>query len=191
MKRFKNFIVIVLVFTLFFALFNPSKSEAATYQKGDIFITTSTSSQGIAGHAAIAISSTQVIHTSGWKSEPYPTVMTISAWMTRYKNKVKVIRPKSSTLGAAAADQAVKYFKDKKIGYFITPNPKDINPNIYCSELVWYAYYKAGKSYKINQGATNANPNGTWKDPSIIYPYDYVNSYYVNYNGFKFIDNTW
>lgn len=192
MKYFKSFMVTVLIFTMFFTLFGASKSEAATsYKKGDILITTATSYKGIAGHSAIAISSTSVIHTSGWSTEPYPRIMSIKDWEARYKNKVKVIRPTSSTLGAKAADQAIKYFKGKTIKYLPTSNPKDIDPYTYCSELVWYAYYKAGKSYQVNSGATPGNPNGTWKNPSIIYPYDFSNSTYVKHNGFKFIDSTW
>ena len=63
---------------------------------------------------AIAINSKKVIHTSGWsspKSELYPKVMTIKDWESRYKNKVKVVRPNSSTLGK----NTVKYFKNKRI----------------------------------------------------------------------------
>lgn len=43
---------------------------------------------------------------------------------------------------------AVKYFKGKKITYWISENQKNINKT-YRSELVWYSYWKAGVTYKI------------------------------------------
>lgn len=91
-----------------------TEAQAITYKPGDILVTNSTSAKGIAEYSAIAINSKKVIHTSGWsspKSELYPKVMTIKDWESRYKNKVKVVRPNSSTLGK----NAVKYFKNKRI----------------------------------------------------------------------------
>ena len=53
------------------------------YKKGDILITERTSSKGITGHVAIYIGNGKVLHTSGWKSEPHPKVMTIKKWSKR------------------------------------------------------------------------------------------------------------
>lgn len=73
----------------------------------------------------------------------------------------------------------MKYFYGKKIPYAITPNFKNIEKT-YCSELVWYSYYKAGKTFvPINTTAL------------LIAPYDFINSWAVSYNDFKFIDNKW
>lgn len=154
------------------------------YLPGDILITTSTSSAGIAGHSAIVLNSTTVIHTSGWKSEPYPLKMSISNWKARYP-KVKAIRPISSTLGQTAASKASYYFAGKSIPYRITAGPTS-NTYTYCSELVWYSYYKAGKEFKIYDRALGMSVR-----PSIIAPYDFLNSGDVTRNGFKIIDNVW
>lgn len=61
---------------------------------------------------------------------------------------------------------AVKYFKGKKITYWISENQKNINKT-YRSELVWYSYWKAGVTYKIPAASLKG-----WKYPSVIRPYD-------------------
>ena len=191
MKQFYKIFIAAIIFTVLLSGFSFNKTEAATsYKKGDIFVTSSTSKNGITGHTGIVIDSNTILHTSGWKSEPYPTTISISNWLKRYP-KTKVSRPNSSTLGSKAADMAVKYFKGKKINYKITFNPKDIDPNTYCSELVWYSYYKAGKTYQIFGGTTPGNPTGYWKTPSIVEPYIFINSQTTNHNGFTRIDNKW
>ena len=175
-----------MALTIFLTCAQGIEVEAAIANKpGDIIITNSTSSKGITGHIGIYIDSTTILHTSGWKSEPYPTTISEKKWHERYA-KSKVIRPTSSKLGQDAAKMAKKYFKDKKINYKITANPKDINPNTYCSELVWYSYYKAGKQFKVFDQAM-----GMYMTPSIIKPYAYLESNNVSHNGFKFIDNKW
>lgn len=167
-----------------------NQAEAAINNKpGDIIITTDTILNGITGHSGIYISSTTILHTSGRNSEPYPTTISESDWHKRYSGGSKVIRPNSSTLGQKAADNAKKYFQGKKINYKITANPKDIDPNTYCSEIPWYSYYKAGKTYKTRYEAPQTG--GGWISPTYIYPYDFSNSVYVDYNGFYFIDNKW
>lgn len=181
----------VLVLAIIFTFFQGNnKVEAAINNKpGDIIVTQSTSFKGIAGHVGIYVSSTEILHTSGWKSEPYPRIITESQWHKRYTKGSKVIRPTSSTLGSKAASNAKKYFLGKKINYKITSNPKDIDPNTYCSELVWYSYYKSGKTFQTRYDAPQTG--GSWVTPSIIYPYNFINSSYVSHNGFKFIDNKW
>lgn len=180
---------LVISLTLLFSLVlltSPSKLYAASYKPGDIFITKSTSSKGVTGHIGIAIDSKTILHTSGWKTEPYPLPISIANWNKRYP-QTKVIRPKSASLGKNAAKQAINNFKGKKIPYRVTPNPKNIKET-YCSELVWYAYYKAGKQYKVFEPGSQIT---TWKVPSIIKPYDYTSSRQVSYNGFTFVDNKW
>ncbi|MBM7645665.1 uncharacterized protein YycO [Scopulibacillus daqui] len=142
-KIIKPIIIFALLFNLVFIV-HPPKSHATSYKTGDIFITKSTSSKGLTGHTGIAISSKTILHTSGRKGEPYPKTISIKDWNRRHP-KTKVIRPKSSSLGSNAASKAKKYFYKKKIPYAITTNPKNIKKT-YCSELVWYSYYKAGKN---------------------------------------------
>ena len=183
----------VLVASLFYPLTN-NKAEAANtigdyygfkYKKGDILITDSTSAKGIVGHTGIYIGNNQVLHTSGWKSEPWPRVMSLKDWVDRYKKRVKVVRYSDSSKAAKAADNAVKYFKGKKIGYRVTENPRDIDPYTYCSEIVWYSYWKAGVTFKYPA----ANING-WKIPPTIKPYDYTNTTLLKIQPkFKVVDN--
>lgn len=190
MRNKKILYTFFMLFSIFICIsLSPTKAQALTYKPGDILITNSTSSKGIAGHSAIVINSKKVIHTSGWKkpkSELYPKIMTIKDWKSRYKNKIKVVRPKSSDLGKKAAKNAVKYFKDKKIPYSINASLKNTKKT-YCSQLVWYSYYKAGKSFKILE--VRKDLPSKWITPGIIYPYDFIQYGNVNHNGFKIIDN--
>ena len=176
----------VLAIGLFYPTSNDTASAAFSYKKGDILITDRTSSKGVTGHAAIYIGDGKVLHTSGWKSEPHPKVMTLKKWSKRYENRIKVLRYKNSKTAAKAANMAVKYFKNKKIKYAVTANPKNISKT-YCSELVWYSYWKAGVTYKISH-YSGKNGKTTWITPSVILPYDYLDSKDFKKNGFKLVD---
>lgn len=184
-RTLKLLLSFVLITSILFPL-GSSKTEAAfKYKKGDILITDSTSSKGITGHTGIYIGNNTVLHTSGWKSEPYPKTMSLKNWKKRYKNRVKVLRYSDSKKASKAADMAVKYFKGKKIKYRVTENPKDINPYTYCSELVWFSYWKAGVTYKIPA----ANIKG-WRHPSVIKPYDFASTeYHKIQKKWKMVDN--
>lgn len=166
-------------------------SFALTNKPGDIIITRSTSSKGVTGHVGIFVSSNTILHTSGRANEPYPKYIDKSKWYLRYSQN-KIIRPNSSTLGANAAKKAKYYFGGKKIPYRVPSKLTDLS-STYCSELVWYSYYKAGKAYKVQY--TNRGPSGYfqkyWTVPALIEPYSYTNPTFVSYNGFKFVDNSW
>ncbi|MFB6468226.1 hypothetical protein ACE38V_15710 [Cytobacillus sp. Hz8] len=169
---------------------NLTKAEAAIDNKpGDIIITKSTSSSGITGHAGIYIGKITILHTSGRSTEPYPKTISEISWHNRY-GQSKVIRPKSSTLGQNAANMAVKYFKGKKIPFSIkdavTKRNKDITKT-YCSELVYYSYYKAGLELKVK-----SLYSPIWgKLKGLVQPYVYTNKDIVSHNNYKFIDNKW
>lgn len=186
-----------IVFTCFLACaallisisYNAKEAQALTHKPGDILVTNKTSFVGIAGHSAIVIDSKHVLHTSGWKSEPYPKVMTIKSWYKRYGNKVKVVRPNNANLGKKAANNAKKYFKSKKIPYSLKTTLKSTKKT-YCSQLVWYSYYKAGKTFKTKSVTFKNNfDHVTWSTPTMIKPYDFANSIEAKYNGFKLVDN--
>lgn len=190
MKLATKIIVLPIMLMMFVGFFHENAAEAAIDNKaGDIIITNSTVSSGLTGHSGIYINSNTILHTSGRKSEPYPTTISETEWHKRYAHS-KVIRPKSSSLGQAAANNAVKYFKGKKIPYSIkdavSKGNKDIT-NIYCSELVYYSYYKAGLSLEVY----SRNGGGWHKLTGLVEPYTYINSDVVSHNGYKFIDNTW
>jgi hypothetical protein len=137
----------ILLFSLSLSFGKTSEAASFTYKKGDILITKTTSSKGILGHSAIVVDSGHVMHTSGWKSEPYPAKFTIAKWTSRYKT-VKVVRPSSSTLGAKAAANAMKYFYGKKIKYKITKNPTDINPTLIA--VNWYGIHTIKQAKNLN-----------------------------------------
>ncbi|MCE4958070.1 hypothetical protein, partial [Macrococcoides caseolyticum] len=129
-------------------------------------------------HAGIYVTSTTILHTSGRKSEPYPRYISEGNWHKRYASS-KVIRPTSSTRGKKAAAMAKKYFYGKRIPYAITPGLLNIKKT-YCSELVFYSYYKTGSPFiQMDKGA------------QLISPYAFLNSFAVKHNGFKFVDNKW
>lgn len=175
------FSLIIMVFT-----FQTHKVDAATYKPGDILVTNDTIKKGIVGHAAIVIDSKNVIHTSGWKNEPYPTKLTISKWKKRYHNKVKQVRPNSATLGKKAAANAKKYFYQKKIPYSLPKTSMKKTKYTYCSHLVWFSYYKAGKTFeKLYQSVIQTK----WVTPNEIFPYDFVTPSLARHNGFKIIDD--
>ncbi|WP_102693686.1 C40 family peptidase [Rummeliibacillus pycnus] len=188
----KIWFIFPILLIIFSFNFHSLRVEAMTNKPGDIIVTKNTSSYGIAGHTGIFISSNQILHTSGWKNEPYPIVFTKKQWEHRYGNS-KVVRPKSASLGKKAASNAKKYFKDKKIPYSVGASLKSTK-RTYCSQLVWYSYYKAGKTYKvykqINSGSKLA-PKYAWVLPDKIMPYDFVSNGYPKGNGFVIVDNTW
>ncbi|MDF1998863.1 hypothetical protein [Peribacillus frigoritolerans] len=181
----KKFAIVPLVAVLSFSILWGNKSEAAIDNKpGDIIVTNSTSGSGILGHSGIYIDTTHILQTSGWKSEPYPKVLSESQWHGRYAHS-KVVRSNSSTIGYNAAQKAKYYFQGKTIPYKVTEGPTNIS-NTYCSELVWYSYYKAGKTFKTH------NSSGSFYQPtSLITPYNFIDRANVDYNNFKFIDNNW
>ncbi|QFK72617.1 hypothetical protein F7984_15990 [Pradoshia sp. D12] len=184
-KFYKTAFAFLLVTFFIFSTQLTSTKAAINNKPGDIIITRDTSASGITGHIGIYIDSTNILHTSGWKSEPYPRVISESKWHERYEKGSKVVRPNSSTLGQKAANKAKTYFKDKKIPYSLTSGVTNIS-STYCSELVWYSYYKAGKSYKAYNSTARV-----YGIPSRILPYAYTNVANLEYNGFKWVDNKW
>lgn len=185
-RKFKiTFITGLLSLTTVSFLQTHEANAAISNKPGDIITTKSTSAPiqgyGLTGHNGIYITATKILHTPGkmkaGSSSDVPVVIDEKDWHKAYPSS-KVIRPNSEALGKKAASMAVKYFKGKNIKYKITPIPTNINYT-YCSELVWFSYYKAGKTYNNGDGS------------AIIHPYIFVTNSLVKYNGFKFIDNNW
>lgn len=187
LKTVTKFTIVLSLLLSSLFLLNTNEANAISYKPGDIFITKSTSSKGLTGHSGIVIDSKTILHTSGAKSSPYPKTLSIKDWNKRYP-KTKVVRPNSAALGKKAAANAKKYFQNKKIKYKISNNPRNIKYT-YCSEIVWYSYYKAGKTYKFPVKLMDGSI--FWGVPDIIKPYDYLDTKQLKYNGFKFIDSKW
>lgn len=125
-------------------------SPAYTQMKaGDIFVTTSTVSSGITGHAAIAISSTAILHMPG----PGRTseIMSYAEWKNTYNDsgsKTWIYRHSDSSLGQNAANWArINYWNYKGGGtqtvfpkYSLTGATLVVTDPSYCSKLVWQSY---------------------------------------------------
>ncbi|MFD4707005.1 hypothetical protein ACFWM3_19360 [Gottfriedia sp. NPDC058432] len=176
--------IILSLITIIFCLsiWCPNEGAASfSYKPGDILVTDDAGVKGLVGHSGIVINATQLLHIQG--PGYYPKVINISTWTKNYKTTY-VARHHNAAVGSNAAQKAIRYFKDKKIAYKITTNPTDIDPYTYCSEIVWYSYWKAGLEYKIPE----SSPNGrVWKRPGIIKPYDFKNSFISGYNGFSLV----
>jgi len=149
---------------------NPGPSSF-TLKKGDVVVTNGTSSAGIAGHAGIAISSTEILSIRGTGYSP--SVMKFSAWKKKYnkdtitkKRWTKVYRVASSSYAKEAANWAIKNYKGKNYSYQVNGYLLNVNPT-YCSKIVWQSYARISKALVVQP--TNAT--------NIIYPYDLDNSF--------------
>lgn len=181
----------ILLFLSSGLILTPKASAAIANKPGDIIVTKDTnpgmSGKGLVGHTGIYINKTTILHSSGRKKEPWPKRISEKKWHERYKSS-KVVRPKSAALGKKAAKMAQKYFEGKHIPYSITKAKISNTKYTYCSHLVWYAYAKAGKKFKIYYESASRSE---WITPGLIKPYDFISIYNVDYNGFKYIDNKW
>lgn len=105
---------------------------------GDIIITNSTSSNGLTGHAAIALNMHEIIHIQG---KGYtPQVITPQQFKNKYSSGwIKVYRPREN-IGRLAAQWAERTYRNSGVPYKITMNLATTNET-YCSKMVWQAYY--------------------------------------------------
>jgi uncharacterized protein YycO len=131
------------------------ESRAAFHLKaGDVLISNATSSRGLTGHAAIAISSSKIlhIHSAGHN----PAVHNLSWFKKRYSGKghwLKIYRSKNSKAGAKAAAWAKKNYVGKKYKYGINTKLSSKNPT-YCSKIIYQAYkYGASKKSIYDPGS--------------------------------------
>lgn len=205
----KKFIRGILFFCLslgFVFLFDSNEASAlgpSEVKKGDILVTNQTQCSvnstcaKITGHTGIVVYANgglKVLHIPG-KTPGLEKIKidSVSTFFSKYNNKIKVVRSDSSTVAGKAADKALYYFATKKDGkyvgkskeYLITAGVTNISKT-YCSEIVWYSYYKAGLSYKVYHGSPQLS---TFRNPSIIEPYHYTTTGLAKHNGFKIVDN--
>jgi hypothetical protein len=116
----------------------------ATLKAGDILITNATSSSGIVGHAAIAISSNEILHIAGFGQKV--EVNSINNFKNRYSSGwIKVYRLNNSTIAGRAASWARTNYKGSNAVYKITTN-LTTKTETYCSKIVFQAYYFGGSS---------------------------------------------
>ncbi|PAF35576.1 hypothetical protein CHH58_16100 [Terribacillus saccharophilus] len=187
LKKLSRILISALIIVLGIGLFNVDSADAATYQPGDIFITDATSYDGITGHVAIYLGGGGLMHTSGWKTEPYPETISVDKFKSRYKNRIKVIRPPNAKVGQKAVDAAMNYFYGRNIPYSVVPTGGLTNiSKTYCSELVWYSYYKAGLEFK--QANVTSQGKLTWYRPTVWMPYDFQSEQVLKHVGFTWVD---
>lgn len=137
-----------------------STYSAYTLTKGDVFITSGTSSAGILGHAGIAISSSYILHIAG--PGHHPATISLSKWNSTYTTEgwTKVYRHTDSDVADDAGQWASDTYKGTSAEYVISMDLASTDET-YCSKLVWQAYY---------YGPDEACANGpTW---GVRLPYD-------------------
>lgn len=124
-----------------------------TMQSGDVFITNGTSSFGITGHAAIAItlddSSKTILHISGPGANP--STISLSSWNSTFSSKgwTKIYRHNNSNISSAAATWAKNTYYNSNATYEINMDLASTDKT-YCSKLVWQAYYYGPSSHCAN-----------------------------------------
>lgn len=155
-----------------FALVYDSRQSAySTYsmRAGDVFITNATVSSAILGHAAIAISSSNILHIAG--PGETPSTISLSTWHDRYTNKngadswTKIYRHSNYTIASEAAGWAEDTYKDSGAGYFINKDVQDTTLT-YCSKIVWQAYF---------YGPSTVSTDATYLSSGYILPYNLAN----------------
>lgn len=149
-------------------------SDSFSLQPGDIIVTNATVSSGIIGHAAIALSSDEILHIPGTGSKV--ECISLDKFKRKYKDGwAKVSRPNNYNTGCDAARWADRTYRNSNAKYRITTDLTTTNET-YCSKIVWQAYYYgAGSSHSVSFG--------------FIMPYDVVNhvektmGHYCSYMG--------
>lgn len=153
-----------------FELVYSSKSSAyASYfmRAGDVLITNATVSSAIVGHAAIAISSSEILHIAG--PGHTPSTLSLSSWHDNYTLKkgsdtwTKIYRHSNNTIATKAAEWAENTYKNSGAGYYISQDVQSTTLT-YCSKIVWQAYFYGP-----------ASTDATYLASGYILPYNLVN----------------
>lgn len=142
-------------------------SKSSTYypgtkvrpRKGDIIVTTDTSSFGITGHVGI-VTDPSIMHFKNMKA-PGPRPTSYSSWFSTYKNG-KVIRLANSQIVTNAANWAASK-RNAQWSYSINGGISVLDPN-YCSKFVYQAFNMGNKKTIL----------APWK--GVIAPYDFLYS---------------
>jgi len=142
-------------------------ASSFTPRAGDILISTRTSSAGLTGHAAIATSSTQVLHIAGFnKPVTTPSYSTFANdWGGN--GQLSVYRLNSSTAASKAATWAVNKYKGSSAVYKITTNLTTTHET-YCSKIVFQAYYYGVGRSVVNDKFTLTGIVAPYTLPSLL-----------------------
>ncbi|MEH6943053.1 peptidoglycan amidohydrolase family protein [Bacillus sp. JJ722] len=119
-------------------------------KKGDIFISNRTSSKGLTGHSAIAVSDEKILHIRGYNHTTQ--LLTLKQWKDDYGKKdsktwTKVYRIKNTDDATKAGTWAYRNYYNPNGGASHTIKPKYglgggnmVKDPTYCSKIVWQAY---------------------------------------------------
>lgn len=154
------------------------------YLDGDIFVTKSTSSYGLTGHAGILVGDKVLEITPGYNNG-VPALISLSTWFSRYPETIIMRYTEGRNIPVNAAWYGHTFYVDGdgadneySVNSSITSLTKD-----YCSSLVWKCYhFGAGFDFKIIETDTF-----TWVNPIIISPYAFIT--YADYNNFTAVNS--
>lgn len=118
-------------------------------EKGDVVITNGTSSNGLTGHAGIAISPYFILHIAGPGLNP--AVITLTKWNSIYTAEgwTKIYRHSKSNVADAAGQWAYDTYHLSDAEYKITMDLSTTHET-YCSKIVWQAYYYGPDTHYAN-----------------------------------------
>lgn len=148
------------------------RDEPTEYLPGDILVASDNVNEkltGFVGHSAIVINQNELIESPG--GTPAIVKDTIEQFKMKHPEHAH-FRPVSSEMGEKAADYAINYEKEykknldegnpsPKYSYLSTQDLTDPWEYIYCSKLVWLAYYY-GADYEIEN-------DFLWMSPEDLY----------------------
>ena len=154
------------------------------YLDGDIFITKSTSSYGLTGHAGILVGDKVLEITPGYNNG-VPAAIAPSTWFSRYPETIILRYDGGRTIPVNAAWYGQTFYIDGdgadneySVASTITSLTKD-----YCSSLVWKCYhYGAGFDFKVLNTTTLAMVN-----PVAILPYEFIAN--ASFNNFVAVNS--
>ncbi len=154
------------------------------YLDGDIFITKSTSSWGLTGHAGILVGDKVLEITPGYNNG-VPAVIALSTWFSRYPETIIMRYTEGRDIPVNAAWYGHTFYVDGdgadneySVVSGITSLTKD-----YCSSLVWKCYhFGAGFDFEIFDSELLI-----WRNPIIILPYEFIT--YANHNNFTAVNS--
>lgn len=134
-------------------------------KKGDILLTNSTS-PSLIGHAAIALSSNEILHTQGIGYTP--KVVSRSWFEQKYDDGwIKIYRLNDSSIASNAADWAEDTYKNSNAKYKITTSLSTTHET-YCSKIVFQAYYFGGSSQVVSPKFTLSGVLSPYALPSTL-----------------------
>lgn len=159
-----------------------AKMKGYELKTGDILISSKGGvNKSYTGHSAIVYKN-KVIDIHPRNKGDKPTYMSFDKWIKDFKT-TKVVRYKDSKKASKAGTYAWNNYikgKYKNKTYKITNNPKNRN-YLYCSELVWQSYY-----YGANVTGYTITVKPIQKIiPTIITPYNYLETNFQRINNFK------